>query len=84
MPSTGRRAWTRDKHGRPVDWSAPPYTQGGVVTFLLEGEAARDVSDAEHRKRLAEYYRIRLRAVTERRKRNSPRFPKVTHKQNST
>ena len=48
--------WTTDHDGQYVDWTKPPYRQGGIVTFLLPHETRLDT--AETIRRVTEYYRL--------------------------
>lgn len=61
MPSTGTcrpsaRDWTRDAAGKPVDWTAPPYRDGGRLSLVLAHEDPRALEPGTLRRRIAEYY----------------------------
>lgn len=52
----------------PVDWTAPPYTVGGIVELFHPGEEHASVTPDERRRRLVEYtaqWRARIRLAAE-------------------
>jgi len=51
--------WTRDKDGRRVNWTEPPYLVRGVLSLVLEGEDPRELDEDVFKQRLAEYHMIR-------------------------
>ncbi len=49
--------WTRDQYGEYVRWNESPYRQStGELCLFLPGERPDDVDQAEHMKRIHEYY----------------------------
>ncbi len=58
--------WTKDAAGNYVDWTKPPYRQGSIVTFVLEGEDPAKLSSEIRQKRIMEYYRVLRRDMRKR------------------
>lgn len=47
--------WTRDAADNYVDWTRPPYRQGGLLVLLLEGEDPARLSPEIFTQRIREY-----------------------------
>ena len=55
--------WTRDANGDFVDWTAPPYQDGGVVSLVLEGEDPARIHPAVWDRRIREFYLLTWRRM---------------------